>query len=110
MRRLAWMFLLAALPAGCIKHDHEIIVGNCGDQAIIVDVQKEYGPWSVRRDDHERVRVIGFSDWVGDYTSQLDKITIVVWRESDGTFLYARRFRESDFGDYNNHIVIPIYP
>lgn len=104
------MLLLAALPAGCIDHDHEIAVQNCGNQEILVDVQKEYGPWSVRRDDHEQTPVLGFSAWVGHYTSQIEKITIVVWRKSDGTLLYANRFRESDFGDYHNHIVIPVYP
>jgi hypothetical protein len=110
MRRLAWVALLAAAPAGCIDNDHHITVQNCGNPTIIVDVQKEYGPWSVRRDDHERVGVYAFSSWKGSYTSQLRKIKVVVTREADGILLYSNSFHESDFGDYNNHIVIPVYP
>jgi hypothetical protein len=110
MRRLAWVLLLAAAPAGCIDHDREIIVQNCGDETIIVDVEKEFNPWSCRRDDHLQTPVLGFSSWAGRYTSSLERITLVVRRNRDGVLLYSGRFGLSDFEDAKNHILIPVYP
>lgn len=110
MRRLAWVLFLAAAPAGCIDHNREIIVQNCGSETIIVDVEKEFNPWSGRRDDHVQTAVLGFSGWAGHYTSSLERITLVVTRERDGALLFFGRYGQSDFEDAKNHILIPVYP
>ncbi len=110
MRRCPPALLLLLALSGCVDRDQEIVIENRGGAAILVDVQKEYGPWSVRRDDHERDRVPGFTSWVGRYTSQLERIDVVVLRESDGAVLHADSFSRGDFEDFNGHILILAYP
>jgi len=101
----------ALLAAGCIRHDHELVVENCGAEAVVVEVQKTYGPWwNPRPDEDEEVSVVGFSCWVGRYTSQIEKIRLSVRRERDGEVLYTGVFREGDFDDFGNHIRIRVYP
>ncbi len=79
--------VLAAARAGCIDHDHELAIENLGSQPILVSIEKEYGPWSVRRDECNTIILAGFTSWVGRYTSQIEKIGVAVWRESDGVLL-----------------------
>ena len=113
MRRLAPALLLAALlfPAGCVDHDHELVIENRGNVTVLVGIHKSYGPWwNPRRDDDELDSLPGFTCWIGRYTSQIEEIDVTVWRESDGGILYQHTFREGDFADFNNHIRIPIYP
>lgn len=111
VRRALIGVILPVLAAGCIDHDHELTVENCGAATVLVDVRKSYGPWwNPRRDDHELEAVWGFSCWVGRYTSQIERIRLTVRRESDGEVLYSGVIREGDFDDHGNHIRIRVYP
>ena len=102
-RILVWG-ALGLLAAGCIRHDHELVVENCGSETVLVDVEKTYGPWwNPRPDDDEQVSVAGFSWWVGRYTSQIEKIRLSVRRERDGEVLYTGVFRAVSY----THLTLP---
>jgi len=110
MKRSAPALLLALALSGCIDHDHELVVENAGAEAVILDVEKEFNPWSLRHDDHDRRRIPAFSAWVGAYTTQLDRIKVLVRRESDGAVLYSGVFSTEDFDDAKGHILVSVYP